>query len=106
VLRSFNVHEPGTKRIFEGLPAEAYNSPRLSNGLKAKSLSLKELKTLGKWLDADAKELQECTEAGEAWRCRFLIPTVPAENPNWNSEKKRQRYPHQAFRTGLARRLD
>ncbi len=84
-LRSFSVHEPGTKRTFEGLPKWAYMSPKITEGPSLKIPSLTELKLLEKWFDVTAKELQECLKAGEALRCRFLIPTLPADNPNYNS---------------------
>jgi len=83
-LRSFNVHESGMKRIFERLPKWAYMSPRITDGPNAKIPSLIELKSLEKWFDATAKELQECLKAGEALRCRFLIPTLPVDNPNYD----------------------
>jgi hypothetical protein len=89
VWRSFNVLEPGTKRVFIykddeikwGLPNWAYIAPCDTVGGGIKIPPLKELKTLEKWLDASAKEMQECLAAGESLRCRFLIPTIPANNP-------------------------
>jgi hypothetical protein len=87
VTRSLDVHSPGTKRTFKdedmpenSLPFWAYTTPHDTNGQKLKIPSLKELKPLENWLGASAREIQECLKAGEALRCRFLIPTAPAVN--------------------------
>lgn len=76
VQRAIDVNSPGTKRTFGGLPAWAYVRPE---GLKISKIG--ELKPWAIAFDASAKEIRECLRAGEALRCRFLIPTVPAANP-------------------------
>ena len=75
-LRAVNVHTPGTKRTFDGLPSWAYFAP---SGLKVPKIGA--LKSEAALLDIPAREIQECLKAGEALRCRFLIPAPPAKNP-------------------------
>jgi hypothetical protein len=79
VLRALNVDKPGTKRSFDGVPAWAY----ISAGEAAGKLGFPkkaELKSVAADLGATVKEVHDCLEAGEALRCRFLIPTTPTEN--------------------------
>ena len=78
-LRSHNVHTPGTKRTFEGLPYWAHCTLR-----ELKVPKIGELKAEAALLDIPAREIRECLKAGEALRCRFLIPAPPARNPTPN----------------------
>jgi hypothetical protein len=85
-----DVHSPGTKRDFEGLPALLWCSwgPSKKSGRD----HLKDLARNQGWtvndalryfcvlLDAKPKDILAALDTGEALRCRFLVPTTPARN--------------------------
>jgi hypothetical protein len=76
VQRKYDIHHPGVKRCFDGVSEAAYLSARPAGA----ELDFKVVEKLAKQWDADPRKIAECLIAGEALRCRFLIPTTPATN--------------------------
>jgi hypothetical protein len=80
VPRTIDLAKPGPKRDLD------YDHPwafAMGKGLKTprkKDLE-KYFENMRLWFDADPKDAAACLKAGEALRCRFLVPTLPAENP-------------------------
>jgi hypothetical protein len=91
VMRVFDVHSPGTKRDFEGLPVQFYVSHGPSKkrgrdhlkvmarrqGKTAKAL----MRELCDMLNASPEDIEAALDTGDALRCWFLVPTTPGRNP-------------------------
>ncbi len=97
VPRVMRVHMPGPKREYKddidwAVMYDPNNKPP----------SLKVLKQYESWFGISAHEMQECLNAGEPLRCRYLVPTVPALNetpdqlsapayPDWLEEEDKKK---------------
>jgi hypothetical protein len=98
VTRRIDADSPGGKRTFDGLAAQFYMSMPAAFVAKAKKEQLHKLlrviypgmpakpamATLCAELFATPEDIKAALRSGEAFRCRFLIPTTPTKNPTPN----------------------
>jgi hypothetical protein len=78
VKRDVDVHNLGVKRTLIAECPWLYISHDEGSG--APPLTADDLKEIAQLLDAPLKAVARCYAAGEAFRCRFLVPTIPATN--------------------------
>lgn len=74
--RAIDIHLVGVKRQGFNLGRLYYTGNKISGPLDPKVV-----RKFATMLDANEKEVALCLRSGEALRCRFLVPWLPAENP-------------------------
>jgi hypothetical protein len=97
--RRLDVHNLGVKRDLINEQPQFWFY--LSRGAKRAVLTADQLAEFALVLDASVEDVTACWEAGESFRCRFLVPTIPATNdtpfvlseprmPEWYDERSEE----------------
>lgn len=77
--RTIDIHTVGVKREAYEEPAFYLTTNKVSGPIDKNDTKV--LKKLASLLDANERDVIACYRSGEALRCRFLVPWLPARNP-------------------------
>jgi hypothetical protein len=82
VPREIDVTKPGPKRDMDADHPWTFQLPERKKPFARKDLpNIDALESMRLWFDIEPSEAIACLKDGEPLRCRFLVPTIPAENP-------------------------